>query len=148
MSRQSFSVNALNAERTAYRLLRLMKFPPRRQSLLLVGLVAALLPLSHAGAAVQGAAKAASIRVDARRVENRLSPLLYGQFVEFMYEGVKSGLHAELLRDRSFEEQPNATGLPRYWERYPDDRDDDYGLAFAWDNSTSYPPARKQLPGL
>jgi len=51
--------------------------------------------------------------------------MLYGQFDEFMYEGVKFGLHAEMIRDRSFEDAPNASGLPRYWERDPDDRNDD-----------------------
>jgi alpha-N-arabinofuranosidase len=90
-------------------------------------------------------AGAARVRVDAHRVEGRVSPLLYGHFMEFMYEGIKGGLHAELIRNRSFEEQPNATGLSRYWERYPDDRDDDYGLAFAWDAANPYPPARKKL---
>src|ERR1044071_8644299 len=90
------------------------------------------------------AARAASVRVDARRVENRISPLLYGQFLEFMYEGMKGGLHAELLRDRGFEEAPNALGLPRHWERYPDDRNDDYGLSFAWDESNHYPQRREQ----
>jgi alpha-N-arabinofuranosidase len=84
----------------------------------------------------------ASVTVDASKVENRISPMLYGQFMEFMFEGVKGGVHAELLRDRSFEEAPNAIGLPRDWERYPDDRGDDYGLAFAWDEKISYPPAR------
>src|SRR5829696_10031192 len=88
----------------------------------------------------QPAAHAASIRIDARRVENRISPLLYGQFLEFMYEGMKFGLHAELLRDRGFEESPNALGLPRHWERYPDDRNDDYGLSFSRDGSAHYPP--------
>src|SRR4051794_32284436 len=92
--------------------------------------------------AAQTAARAASIRVDTRKVENRISPLLYGQFLEFMYEGMKFGLHAELLRDRGFEEAPNALGLPRHWERYPDDRNDDYGLAFKWDDSAHYPPRR------
>jgi alpha-N-arabinofuranosidase len=87
-------------------------------------------------------ARAASVTVDASKVENKISPLLYGQFMEFMFEGVKGGLHAELLRDRSFEEATNAIGLPRDWERYPDDRGDDYGLAFAWDDKVSYPPAR------
>jgi alpha-L-arabinofuranosidase len=84
----------------------------------------------------------ATIVVDAGKVENSISPMLYGQFLEFMFEGMKGGLHAELLRDRSFEEPPNAIGLPRNWERYPDDRDDDYGLNFVWDASVSYPPKR------
>ena len=43
-----------------------------------------------------------------------------------MYEGIKRGLHAELIRNRGFEESPNRIGLSRYWERYPDDRNDDY----------------------
>ena len=87
-------------------------------------------------------ARSASVTVDASKVENKISPLLYGQFVEFMFGGVKGGLHAELLRDRSFEERPNAIGLPREWERYPDDRGDDYGISFAWDERVAYPPAR------
>ncbi|MCM3900895.1 MAG: hypothetical protein ND866_04250, partial [Pyrinomonadaceae bacterium] len=85
----------------------------------------------------------ATISIDARKVENRISPLLYGQFLEFMYEGIKGGLHAELIRNRSFEEPPNVIGLSRYWERYPDDRNDDYGLAFLWDGEVAYPQHRK-----
>src|SRR5206468_669452 len=81
----------------------------------------------------------ASITIDARKVENRISPLLYGQFLEFMFEGIKAGLHAELIRNRSFEEVPNVIGLPRNWDRYPDDRNDDYALSFAWDAQFSYP---------
>ena len=81
----------------------------------------------------------ARIIVDASRTEGEISPLLYGQFAEHMFEGVKRGIHAELLRDRGFEESPNAIGLPRDWERYPDDRNDDYGLSFRWDDSVAYP---------
>ncbi len=81
----------------------------------------------------------ATVTIDARKVENQISPLLYGQFLEFMYEGIKRGIHAELIRNRSFEEPPNITGLSRYWERYPDDRNDDYALAFRWDEEVSYP---------
>jgi len=81
----------------------------------------------------------ATVTIDARKVNNQISPLLYGQFLEFMYEGIKRGLHAELIRNRSFEEPPNITGLSRYWERYPDDRNDDYALAFRWDEEVSYP---------
>ncbi|HYE64411.1 MAG TPA: alpha-L-arabinofuranosidase C-terminal domain-containing protein [Pyrinomonadaceae bacterium] len=89
--------------------------------------------------------RAASIAVDASRVEGRISPLLYGQFIEYMFEGIKGGLHAELIRNRSFEEQPNALGLSRYWERYPDDRNDDYGLKFGWDSTIAYPVVRRQV---
>lgn len=85
----------------------------------------------------------ATISIDARKVENRISPLLYGQFLEFMYEGIKGGLHAELIRNRSFEESPNLIGLSRYWERYPDDRNDDYALTFQWDSEVAYPAQRK-----
>jgi signal transduction histidine kinase len=62
---------------------------------------------------------AASIAIDAAKVENRISPRLYGQFAEFMFENIKFGLHAELLRNRGFEETANAIGLPRHWERHP-----------------------------
>jgi alpha-N-arabinofuranosidase len=69
------------------------------------------------------AALEATVTVDIARSEGRISPMLYGQFSEFMYEGIKGGLHAELLRNRSFEEPPNAIGLSRHWDkgvRYPD----------------------------
>ena len=91
--------------------------------------------------ALSGAQETASARVivDAARSEAEISPLLYGQFAEFMFEGVKRGLHAELIRDRGFDDAPSSIGLPRYWERYPDDRNDDYGIAFHWDDSVAYP---------
>ena len=60
-----------------------------------------------------------------------------------MYEGIKGGLHAELIRNRSFEEPPNVIGLSRNWERYPDDRNDDYALTFHWDDQFAYPQQRK-----
>jgi alpha-N-arabinofuranosidase len=85
----------------------------------------------------------ASIEIDAGKGEGRLSPLLYGQFAEFMFENIKGGLHAELIRNRGFEEAPNAIGLSRYWERYPDDRNDDYGLSFGWDETAAYPNTKK-----
>src|SRR2546425_3427479 len=81
----------------------------------------------------------ATITIDTGHVAGPISPLLYGQFIEFMFEGVKFGLHAELLRDRSFEGHPGVIGLSRDWERYPDDRDDDYALNFTWDDSVHYP---------
>ena len=86
----------------------------------------------------------ASITIDAGKVENRISPLLYGQFLEFMFEGIKGGLHAELIRNRSFEEPPNVIGLSRNWDRYPDDRNDDYALSFHWDDQVSYPAGRNK----
>lgn len=41
---------------------------------------------------------AATITIDTGTVEGRISPLLYGQFIEFMFEGIKRGLDAELIR--------------------------------------------------
>jgi alpha-N-arabinofuranosidase len=81
----------------------------------------------------------ARIVIDAAQVEGRIDPRLYGQFIEFMYEGVKAGLSAELLRNRGFEEAANSIGLSRHWERHPDDRIDDYGLSFGWDAEVAYP---------
>ncbi len=88
----------------------------------------------------------ARIVIDAARVEGRIDPRLYGQFVEFMFEGVKGGLSAELVRNRGFEEAPNAIGLSRHWERYPDDRNDDYGLIFHWDDTVAYPVSLEDFP--
>jgi alpha-N-arabinofuranosidase len=112
-----------------------------RRLLIAYFVLAAVLAQPHLTAA--RTTQRASIAIDARRVENRISPLLYGQFLEFMYEGVKGGLHAELIRNRSFEEQPNVIGLSRNWERYPDDRNDDYALTFHWDTQFAYPPQRR-----
>ena len=85
----------------------------------------------------------ATVTIDARNVANQINPLLYGQFLEFMYEGIKRGLHAELIRNRSFEESANIIGLSRYWERYPDDRNDDYALTFRWDEEVAYRQQQK-----
>jgi alpha-N-arabinofuranosidase len=101
-----------------------------------------LLALSGPAALAQDDSVPATISIDAGKVEGNISPMLYGQFDEFMFEGVKGGLHAELVRDRSFDAAPNAIGLPRYWEREPDDRDDDPALHFRWDDSVFYPIAR------
>jgi alpha-N-arabinofuranosidase len=84
----------------------------------------------------------ATVAIDASRVENRISPRLYGHFAEFMYEDIKYGLHAELLRNRGFEESASAIGLPRYWERHPDDRNDDPTIKFRWDDAIAYPDRR------
>ena len=108
----------------------------------LIGLFLAALGASHTASAQGVDALPAKIVIDVRKTENTISPLLYGQFIEFMYKGIKGGLHAELIRDRGFESPPNSLGLPRYWERYPDDRNDDYGLAFLWDAHEFYSPRR------
>ena len=84
-------------------------------------------------------AQTATLAIDANKVENTISPTLYGQFAEFMFEDIKGGLSAELIRDRGFDEQPNSLGLPRYWERDPDDRNDDGAMHFTWDANTYLP---------
>jgi alpha-N-arabinofuranosidase len=103
------------------------------------GVAVAILACVLPGAAL--GSEAARILVEAARVEGRIDPRLYGQFIEFMYEGVKGGLSAELVRDRGFEQPANSIGLPRTWERYPDDRIHDYGMTLLWDESAAYPVA-------
>jgi alpha-L-arabinofuranosidase len=103
--------------------------------LLLVVAIAGFAPSKLASQATD-----ASIEIDAGAPAGRISPLLYGQFAEFMFENIKRGLHAELLRNRGFDEgAANSIGLPRYWERYPDDRNDDYGMSFALDETIAHP---------
>src|SRR2546430_6894039 len=84
----------------------------------------------------------ARIDIDATKVKNKIDPRLFGQFTEFMFQDIKGGLHAELLRDRSFEEPANDIGLPGHWEREPDDRNDDPDLRFKWDSTVAYPDSR------
>ena len=64
-----------------------------------------------------------------------------------MFEGIKGGLHAELIRNRGFEEAPDSTGLSRHWERYPDDRIDDYGIVAPPRRRTWRIPSAKQSEG-
>jgi alpha-N-arabinofuranosidase len=135
--RKIFHAKAQSRKESSLEPGRLCVFAPLREKTLSFLFVLVLL-------ASQVAAQTASITVDARKVENRISPLLYGQFLEFMFEGIKGGLHAELLRNRSFEEAANVIGLSRNWERYPDDRNDDYALSFAWDDESAYPSHRKE----
>ena len=116
-------------------MLRGKKIPKVLVELLLCG--SCLISSAHLAQAQSGVA-AATVVIDAERVEGSVSPMLYGQFDEFMFEGVKRGLTAELIRDRGFEEAPSAIGLPRNWERDPDDRNDDPGLHFLWDESVHY----------
>ena len=89
----------------------------------------------------------ASVTIDAGSAQGTISPLLYGQFLEFMFEGVKCGLTAELIRDRGFEAAPNAIGLPRDWSRYPDDRNDDYATELPLGRGVAYPVATGYFGG-
>ena len=86
----------------------------------------------------------ASIQIDAAKVENGISNMLYGQFVEDFFNGVEGPLWDELIRNRGFEDQPDSIGLSRDWEREPDGRNHDPALTIKWDSSTFYPA---QTPG-
>jgi alpha-L-arabinofuranosidase len=88
----------------------------------------------------------ASVRIDATKVANRISPRLYGHFLEYMFEGIKFGLHAELLKNRGFEDAANASGLPRDWEREPNDRNDDRETTFARDADVAYAAQETPFP--
>jgi alpha-N-arabinofuranosidase len=118
-----------------------------RRPLQRLGVVLLLLACAPPPAIAQTPSAEARITIDASRGDGAISPLLFGQFVEFMFEGVKRGLHAELLYDRGFEEAANAIGLPRNWGRYPDDRNDDSALSFRWDDSVAYPVRTDSLTG-
>src|SRR5688572_2587416 len=89
---------------------------------------------------------AASVCIDATKIANRIDPQLYGHFLEFMFEGIKSGLHAELLKNRGFEETASPVGLPRDWEREPNDRNDDREATFARDAEVAYAPQATPFP--
>jgi alpha-L-arabinofuranosidase len=95
-------------------------------------------------------AQNARIMVDTSRVENHVSPMMYGAFSEIMAEGVQRGITAEMLHDRSFEEAPNHLGLPASWRIEPDERNDNAGaLKFEQTTQEAYPQTNKAtgLPG-
>jgi alpha-L-arabinofuranosidase len=85
----------------------------------------------------------ATITVDGGTADGRISPVLYGQFIEFMYEGIKRGLHAELIQNRSFEEGRSPDGLSSGWSRYPDNRIHDYGISCTRDDTVAYPTTER-----
>ena len=106
--------------------------------------IAALaLATAVAGQLPSSTPRTVDIDIDATSAEGRISPLLYGQFIEFMFEGVKYGLHAEVLRDRGFEDTASQAGLSPSWKRYPDDRDDDYALSARRDDDMAYPDTQR-----
>ena len=115
-----------------------MRFSRRGRTSLRNVLSALILFLLRGGAIAQSGTTA-TLTIDAAKIENVISPTLYGQFAEFMFQDIKSGLSAELVRDRGFDESPDALGLPRHWERDPDDRNDDGAMQFAWDSRVYTP---------
>ena len=98
-----------------------------------------------AGAATAADSPRATIRVDASQRLNPISPLLYGQFAEFMFEDIKGGLWAELLRNRGFEMEAPPPSAAQWWDRYPDNRNDDYVFFAGGEDlglsEAGYPPA-------
>lgn len=86
------------------------------------------------------------LRVDAARVQNSISPDLYGQFVEDFFGDVSGPLWDELIHDRGFEQTPDEIGLPRYWDREPDDRNHDPAMRFFWDGAVALAPS-SEMPG-
>ncbi len=68
-------------------------------------------------AAVIGAADDSSLKVDASRVVNRITPLMYGSCIEDVNHEIYGGLYAQKLFGESFEEPPRrppATGWTSY----------------------------------
>ncbi len=110
------------------------------------GLVMALFAVAWAvvppDATQAQAPQRARVTVDAAKVEAPISPVMYGQFAEFMFENIKGGMHAEMIRNRSFEEGGNHIGISRYWEREPDDRNHDPFVNYRRDDGVSYPETR------
>ena len=59
----------------------------------------------------------ATIKVDAAKVLNRVSPLLYGSCIEDVNHEIYGGLCAQMIFGESFEEPPQALG-PKGWTSY------------------------------
>lgn len=94
--------------------------------------------------AAQAPSSKVTIRIDAGRVENHVSPRMYASFVEMMAEDVKWGMTAEMLHDRSFEEAVDYLGLPASWRLEPDERNDNGGvIKFFQTTDEAYPKVNK-----
>jgi hypothetical protein len=61
-----------------------------------------------------------------------------------MYEGTRAACPPSFCAAR-FRGGAHAIGLSRDWERYPDDRIDDYGLSFVWDDTIALPVSLEAL---
>lgn len=57
----------------------------------------------------------ARVAVGGRRPGNSINPLLYGQFIEFIRDGI-SGMWAEMVTNRSFEQPGSRPNLALGWE--------------------------------
>ena len=66
-----------------------------------------------AGMALAGAPEAdSSLKVDAAKVVNRVSPWMVGSCIEDVNHEIYGGLYAQLIFGESFEEPPGRSGLP------------------------------------
>jgi len=98
-------------------------------------------------ALAQAPAPASShITIDATQAQGPVSRYLHGQFVEYMFQGIKGGLDAELLHNRSFEGVADEIGLTRYWWRDPDTRNDDFRIRFKQSTEHHGPPLTDSDP--
>jgi alpha-N-arabinofuranosidase len=98
-------------------------------------------------ASAQSPAPASShITIDATQAQGPVSRYLHGQFIEYMFQGIKGGLDAELLRNRSFEGPADEIGLTRYWWRDPDTRNDDFRIRFKQSTEHYGPPLTDSNP--
>src|SRR5687768_16456030 len=86
------------------------------------------------------------IIIDAAQAQGPVSRYLHGQFVEYMFQGIKEGLDAELIRNRSFEGPADENGLTRYWWRDPDTRNDDFRIRFKQSTEHHGPPLTDSDP--
>src|SRR3954467_2963146 len=75
----------------------------------------AIAAVFHAGAAP--AEDDSSLKIDAGRVVNRVSRLMYGSCIEDVNPEIYGGLYAQLIFGESFEEPPRALG-PMGWTAY------------------------------
>src|SRR5277367_3366695 len=97
-------------------------------------------PFVLSQSAPQPGPPSATIRIDAAKVENHVSPGMYGAFVEMMAEDVKRGMTAEMLLDRSFDQPTDYLGLPAHWQIEPDERNDNGGaIRFAQTTEEALP---------
>ncbi|HVG59494.1 MAG TPA: alpha-L-arabinofuranosidase C-terminal domain-containing protein [Hyalangium sp.] len=86
------------------------------------------------------------ITIDATQAQGPVSRYLHGQFIEYMFQGIKEGLDAELIRNRSFEGTADEIGITRSWWRDPDTRNDDFRIRFKQSTEHHGPPLTDSDP--
>ena len=83
--------------------------------------VTAIIAVVLAGRIASAAGPDSTIKIDAAKVLNRVTPLMYGSCIEDVNHEIYGGLYAQLIFGESFEEPPPSFAPIAGWKSYGGD---------------------------